>query len=177
MNRVREALFEDGHFRYTGESIIAMSSAIVGAIVGWLLSWIPKNAIPLYEVVVIAGLASILVFLIIFSFKIKIDLTWKVSRLWGDVERILGPHSWNQYQERATHFTVEKQILCDSLIVTYLPQVLKKCYEEHELLKGQPPDGVDVIIDSGTTLTPCFSDLKRHGIDFEQKEGFCRKLY
>ncbi len=171
MPKLPDEMFdEQGRFKFLGEAIISLGSAAFGAIVGAILIVVVGEGIAAFERSVISLLSAILLFLILFMFKIKRDLTWKVDKISGEVLRVLGPQSWTQFQTRATHFAIEKQILCDRLVFKHLPDVIKSCYLDFKAREGTAPSGVDIIIDSGTTLTPCFSGLKRHGISLEYRQ-------
>ena len=66
-------------------------------------------------------------------------------------------YSWqrNQYFRRKQHFVLEKATLCHTLVESVLPKLLASIKEMEE----EPVDGIEIIIDSGTTLSPAFRFL------------------
>lgn len=165
---LRKELFDESGFRFWGELILGLFTTIVGTILGLFITMV-ENATP-FEGVVLGLLTANLVYLVAFSFKVKHDLTWKIGEVYADVRRVLGPFSWNQYQERATHFADEKQLLCERLVTEQLPDLIKECWQDYDERNRKSPERIDIIIDSGTTLTPAFAALKHFGLRFEAKE-------
>ncbi len=69
--------------------------------------------------------------------------------------------SWrkNQYFSRLQHFTDEKQELASCLVEGELPDLLDKILIRHNKVAG-----LNIILDSGTTITPIFPLLAKQGI-------------
>lgn len=69
--------------------------------------------------------------------------------------------SWheNQYFTRLRHFVKEKQLLGRVVVLQVLPDVIDKICRENPNLKQ-----INIILDSGTTITPMFPLLVRNGV-------------
>lgn len=65
----------------------------------------------------------------------------------------------NPYFDRLQHFVDEKQILADELVRKTLPELLERARTENPAVRT-----VNVVLDSGTTLTPIFTQLLRSGL-------------
>jgi hypothetical protein len=82
-----------------------------------------------------------------------------ITRLRNIVIYDLGlPWSETQYSRRSKHFVEEKELLADCLVDHILPDLLEKIRQE----AAHPQ--VQIILDSGTTITPMFEKLARKGI-------------
>ena len=70
-------------------------------------------------------------------------------------------YAWreNKYFRRSHDFTEEKKMLANSLVRNLLPDILAAIEKEH----SQSGKKVRFILDSGTTITPVFPCLVRHG--------------
>lgn len=66
-------------------------------------------------------------------------------------------YSWqqNQYFRRKQHFVLEKSTLCHVLVEKVLPTLLDSIIN----VERRPIQSVDIIVDSGTTLSPAFRYL------------------
>lgn len=70
----------------------------------------------------------------------------------------------DEYMVRLRHFTVEKKYLAQILVEKCLPKIVKKICEENVNIKK-----LNVILDSGTTITPIFPNLIGLGIPCENE--------
>lgn len=64
-----------------------------------------------------------------------------------------------QYRNREKEFTFEKKILADILVEKTLPKIIQKICKENPSVKQ-----LNIILDSGTTITPIFRHLIALGI-------------
>ena len=146
--------------RFRGETLIA----VVTSIVVWLVTRFIDNWSTLAILVAIFCCRRILLlFAILFNlkrlFKSRLEM----------VDRIMIDYfgfSWreNQYFKRLQHFVDEKKFLARVLVEQFLPKLVDRICADNPKVHI-----INIILDSGTTITPVFSHLIRLGIP--TKEG------
>lgn len=144
--------------RYRGEFIVSVAAGIFLAIlfffVGSLGDLIEQGSRFEANLLLIQLAIIALVFVLLFNFRRlfnkQIDAA---SNLFYD---FFG-YAWqsNQYFRRKQHFVLEKDTLCHILVNDVLPRLL----DEIEAKPERPVGTCNILIDSGTTLSPAFRYL------------------
>ena len=140
---------------FAGAAAIALTASV-------LLAVIPRpnivlGSVELGELTVIGLLVLVVVLLVVQGFGQR--------RRFSRIEHRLGIEEWSphSYAYRAVHFHEEKESLCEDLVRIHLPELVKN-------LSGKALKGIDVVIDSGTTLAPVFPRLQAYGLLGCQKD-------
>jgi hypothetical protein len=89
----------------------------------------------------------------------RASVSASVSRLRDVVIYELGiPWHETLYSSRQRHFVREKRILAQTVVERILPSVIDRVRPSH------PDSPILIILDSGTTITPIFEEIMRHGV-------------
>lgn len=151
--------------KYRGEILISMIVAAVSLVAGILVNLLMKDVSPTLIACVIFGVI-IVILLLGLLFNLKKLLIFYFSNL----NALFREHSdnlflQNQYAEREEHFEKEKILLADIFVDKVLPNTIKKILLEYPNLKM-----LNLIFDSGTTITPIFPRIMKKGIFLEEKK-------
>ncbi len=144
---------------YRGEIIITTVSSIVSLVASLLVTLAFDFGDPyLVGFYFFVFVIVMLLFGLLFNQRRLIDSRfWKVNQVILD---LFGPVAAdNQFYLRRTHYAAEKLVLAKVLVREVLPRVIKEIYKNHPTLRK-----LNIIIDSGTTLTPVFPLLVTEGL-------------
>jgi len=145
--------------RYKGEIIITLAANLITFILTNIRSILLGLSNPnLREIFFLQVIIFILVFILLFHHKRLISTKFEQTN------KIFMEHfgyslSQTLYAERLGHFTQEKQILAKSLVYNVLPNIITRISSEHSNLSK-----INIILDSGTTITPVFPHLLGKGL-------------
>ncbi|MCP5048511.1 MAG: hypothetical protein GY940_15180, partial [bacterium] len=117
---------------------------------------------PILIITAIGVLILLLLFAILFNQKRLFELRFdQVTRLL--IEQFGFYSLENQYFQRLRHFPLEKMKLAKTLVKEVLPDLIGKIREKH-------PNSttINIILDSGTTITPIFRYLIGHHLKFDK---------
>lgn len=150
--------------KYRGELIISVFTAILSIIITTIIA----AFIPLTNSfhILIATIGLLIVFLllaVLFNSKRLIDAKFiQINHILKDQ---FG-YAWqeNEYYRRKRHFVEEKKKLADITVREVLPYCIDKLSEDLKDI-----DKINIILDSGTTITPIFSNLVKYGISLSNK--------
>ncbi|MBK9316465.1 MAG: hypothetical protein IPM55_19810 [Acidobacteria bacterium] len=103
---------------------------------------------------------TVITFFIIILFNQRVVLDKKIQPIYNLLSARFGHHSYDdQYFLRTNHYTKEKELLAEQLAQHVLPKVIGDLYNKNSNLRV-----INIIIDSGSTLTPLFPELISEGI-------------
>ncbi len=174
LNKIKEFI---GRFRF--ESFIVLVSLLTFAIA--LFTLFPKLGNPLYVLIIaFSTIIIMLLYALLFNLKRlirerfeKIDAMFKEYKTrFESLDLLLKDYfgfSWieNQYFKRLRHFLDEKKSLARILVNEILPNLIKKiCNNSPNLCE------INIILDSGTTITPIFPNLIKAGIPTKREVKF-----
>lgn len=148
-------------------TFVSLVSATIAAVVaGFAIQYLPQPMkgpadanLTWVEILIVSLLVGNLVLALINGFSIR--------RRLGRIDRKLHLEGLSplSYSYREEHFREEKRLLCEELVRKHLPHLIS------ELCRlGAETCGVDIVVDSGTTLTPMFTCLKVYGLLGVKKE-------
>jgi len=150
--------------RYRGEWIIAIATTAFSILVSTIINKHIKGINPTTLVLITLGLIIVFLLLaILFNLKRLFDIRF------SQVNRILieqfGFYTLdNQYFQRLQHFPLEKIKLAKVFVVKKLPMLIKDIFEKNPNLTK-----LNVIFDSGTTITPIFKYLRGCDLKFKRE--------
>lgn len=147
---------------YKPELIISAATAILTLIISILLDIYLPDKNPVQKVMVVFGL--VIIFLLV---SILFNLKRFIKNKFQQINHILVEQfgftsQQNEYFRRLRHFTVEKDLLADILVVKELPRLLNQTITRKF-------NKVIILLDSGTTITPIFLKLMQYGISNVEK--------
>ncbi len=142
--------------RYKVEIVLTAIGAIISALVSLFLYIFPVSDVQM-SVNIIGG-TLIIVLLIAILFNLKRLLTNMFANLPGNIERF-DPFKRDKYWERLEHFAKEKELLAEVFVASALPNLVDRICSTHKQIKK-----LNIILDSGTTITPIFKHLVFKGI-------------
>src|SRR5262249_18338096 len=155
--------------RYHGEVIISALSLAGSIVFSALITLVFSTRDPyLLGFYTFGFLIVFLIVALIFNQKRLIDNRFR------SVNQVLIDHfSYasrdNQFLRRRGHYALEKHVLAKVLAHKVLPRIVEKICNDVQVLTR-----LNIIIDSGTTLTPVFPELFASGIPIKKKDV---KLY
>lgn len=133
--------------------VVALIVGILGSIGGsYILSadWSNPYSQDSFLIPIITGLT----FLNLLALS---GIFYWLSKHFSDHPDTSFPRQHTEFNERREHFVNEKSLLAKKLVQKVLPRICK------EIRDTDPHCHIRVIIDSGTTLTPVFTDLLDFG--------------
>lgn len=132
--------------------IITVIGIILSIIVTIILSESNFQTMLIYSTLLIIILLTILVLLILVKLRRKFSDIAIVLQTQDDIKGGI-------YSGRKKHFTVEKENLSQNIVANVLPNLIKQiCNDEPQITS------LNVILDSGTTITPIFPLLMKNGV-------------
>ena len=150
--------------KYRGEWIIAVATTAFSILISTIINKHIKGINPTTLVLITLGLIIFFLLLaILFNFKRLFDLRF------GQVNRILieqfGSYTLdNQYFQRLRHFSLEKMKLAQVFVTKKLPMLVEDIFEKNPNLTR-----LNIIFDSGTTITPIFKYLRGCDLKFKKE--------
>ena len=144
---------------YRGEIIIAVSVGVITFLGTLLVAVLMRWTDPIIMIAVAVGiLLTTLLLAILFSLKRIVESRFR------QVNRILIDQfgfAWreNQYFRRLRHYSFEKEYMGRYLVEQVLPVLAQRVRKDHPHLKM-----LNLILDSGTTITPIFKHLFHVGV-------------
>jgi len=150
--------FSSFYKKYQGEFKISLLALVFSSIVSIITTALFTNLNT--NTVLLISFSSIFIILL---FSILINLKRFLTRLMLNTKYQLIEASdlfyASKYQERSGHFSGEKKFLADKFVQDVLPNLFKKIMNDYQNLKS-----INLIFDSGTTITPIFNRLILHGL-------------
>lgn len=161
------------HFinKYSAEIKISVVITIVSTIFSIIAGVFTQTSSPRMIIDVAMGsLAILLLLAILFNLKRLItNLIFNAPLLKIQIDDLFRK---DMYRERLKHFSKEKDLLAEVLVKTILPKTIKKiCTDNPEITM------LNIILDSGTTITPIFKELIYRGINHNVKENLIYSIF
>lgn len=145
--------------------------SLVGAAIGtFIFAWASGQPLDSYmdliqQYFTIFLLLIILIFLLLLSFSVRRRISFRLDEIETVFHAQFGSKGTTEYGERVLHFHSEKLLLCGEIAGRILPKWINETEEQY--------NGVDIILDSGTTIAPLFLNLKRNG--FGESKSFSKE--
>jgi hypothetical protein len=150
--------------KYKAEILISVVIAVATTIIGIIASILLQFSNPRIVLdIIIGSLILLLLFSILFNLKRLL------SNLINNLHLLL-PISddlfrKDKYWERLKHFSEEKNKLAKNFVDKTLPYVINKICDDEPNIST-----INIILDSGTTITPIFRKLAEKGITCKNKK-------
>lgn len=151
--------------KYRGEILISVIVAVISFVAGILADLLIQDASPILIAGIIFGVIIVILLLgLLFNLKkLLIAYFTNLNALFQSSSDDL--FRQNQYAEREEHFAKEKNLLADTFVDCVLPDMIKRVCSDYPSLKM-----LNLIFDSGTTITPIFPRIMKTGIKLDEKK-------
>ncbi len=150
--------------KYSAEIKISVIIAVISTVISIVSSALLQSSNARLITDITIG-CIIILFLFAILFNIKRLLTNLIVNAPLLKLKIDDLYREDKYWERLRHFTKEKDLLAKVLVETTLPKVIETICRENSEIKT-----LNIILDSGTTITPIFKELIYRGIQFQKKD-------
>lgn len=158
--------------KYSGEIKIAAISLAISILATALIGVLLRTRDP-RTLMIFAGLTVIVALLaaLLINLKRLLLRVFDQSRL-VMLEQTDDIFEKSLYRERLRHFAGEKKALAKSLVERTLPTIVERILDENQAIKR-----LNIVIDSGTTITPIFKHLMGLGIPIISERRVRLKIY
>lgn len=144
--------------KYRGEIKITIISIVITTIISIIIAALFQTADPkIITIAAFGGLTLSLLMGILLNLKRFLVAILGHTRI--SMVEIDEMYHKSLYKQRLNHFTEEKRLLADVLVRRVLPKLLNQIRKENPSLAK-----LNIILDSGTTITPVFRYLMGYGL-------------
>lgn len=144
--------------KYRAEWLITIATTLISVLATLIVGALTGSTARILLTVFVAALVLLLLFGSLFNLKRLVNSRFsQVSGLLSDYFGL--PAIENQYFTRRRHFATEKALLARELVKKLLPAIIDNARHDQNGVGH-----INIVLDSGTTITPIFPLLFRLGI-------------